>query len=365
MKVKRSRNRLYKIIVDEHREECLLTKVEEESWLWHVRLGHVNFKAMELLSKEGMVVGVPKLVPQDSSCEGCLMGKQTRKAFPGQTNFNSKQVLELVHGDICGPIEPTTPAGNKYFLLLVDDYSRKMWIYLLKTKGEALEAFKKFKALVENKTEQKIKTFRTDRGGEFCSNDFDVFCEESGIERHRTAPYTPQQNGVVERRNRTVVAMTRSMMKGMNLPLYFWGEAMRHSVYLLNRLPTRKLSKVTPQQAWNGTKPNLKYVRVFGCTAYAKVPAVQTRKLDDRSRAVINLGKEMGTKAYRLYDPNSGAIVVSRDVVFDERQPWDWKEQSVADKTSTFDIGDIISETEETAERYQEGEMTPVQTRDN
>lgn len=278
IKVKRSNNRLYKIILEESRDMCLLSKVEEESWLWHVRLGHVNFKAMNMMSKEGMVTGVPKLMSPGSNCEGCLMGKQVRKAFSGQASFNAKQVLELIHGDICGPLEPATPAGNRYFFLLVDDFSRKMWVYMLKTKGEAFEAFKKFKVMVENKMEHKIKTFRTDRGGKFCSSVFNEFYEKSGITRHYTAPYTPQQNGVVERRNRTVVAMARSILKGMNMPLYLWGEAVRHSIYLLNRLPTRALSKKTPQQAWAGKKPNLKYIRVFGCTAYMKVPAVHTKK---------------------------------------------------------------------------------------
>lgn len=364
MKVKRSKNRLYKIILEENKGLCLLTKSEEESWLWHARLGQVNFKAMNLMSKEGMAHGMPKLMLPGGNCEGCLMAKQARKKFLGQTSFSAKRVLELIHGDICGPIEPATSAGNGYFFLLVDDFSRKMWAYMLKTKGEEFEIFKKFKAMVENKTEQKIKTFRTDRGGEFCSLVFNEFCEKSGIDRHYTAPYTPQQNGVVERRNRTVVAMVRSILKGMNMTAYFWGEAVRHSIYLLNRLPTRVLSTKTPQQVWSGKKPNLKYVRVFWCTVYMKVPDVHTRKLDNRSRVVINLGKEAGTKAYRLFDPATRSVLVSRDVTFDERKSWDWEGQNneFSMTGNIIDVANMFPDLEESAEQEQEPVMTPVQT---
>lgn len=116
-----------------------------------------------------MAHGLPELIQPLNKCEGCLMAKMTRKPFPSQTMFTSKNKLELIHADICGPIAPTTPRENRYFLLFVDDYSRKMWVYLLKDKGSAFEMFKKFWALIKNCTEESIKILRTDRGGEFCS----------------------------------------------------------------------------------------------------------------------------------------------------------------------------------------------------
>ncbi|KAG6501318.1 hypothetical protein ZIOFF_041197 [Zingiber officinale] len=131
--------------------------------------------------------------------------------------------------------------------------------------NDAFRAFKKFKFLTENKTEYKIKTFRTDRGGEFLSTEFTQFCENEGIERHLIAPYTPQQNGVVELRNRTVMAMTRSLLKGTHMPVRLWGETVRHAIYLLNRLPTKVLGERTPFEAWMGRKPHLAHLRVFGC----------------------------------------------------------------------------------------------------
>lgn len=132
-------------------------------------------------------------------CTNCLVSKQARKHVPSRANFSAKKKLELVHGDLCGPITPETMSGNKYVLLLVDDFSRVMWVYFLKAKSEAFAAFKKFRALVEDGPDQRVKTFRTDRGGEFMSTEFNNYCEEMGITRHYTTPYTPQQNGMVER----------------------------------------------------------------------------------------------------------------------------------------------------------------------
>lgn len=146
-------------------------------------------------------------------------------------------MLELVHTDLCGPISPSTKGGNKYFLLLVDYFSRVMWVYMLSSKDEAFDAFKRFRVAVEKESEKNIKVLRSDRGGEFVSKQFDDYCKSAGITRHLTAPYSPQQNGVVERRNRTIVAMARSFLKERQVPADLWGEAVRHSVYVLNRLP--------------------------------------------------------------------------------------------------------------------------------
>lgn len=163
MKVKRSANRLYKIALESINPASLLSKTEEEAWLWHSRLGHVNFQAMIHMKNNGMVCSLPKLKQPTHVCTGCLISKQTGKGFPSKTEFNAKAPLELIHGDLCGPISPPTAAGNRYFFLLVDDYSRVMWVFLQKTKDEALENFKKFRTLVE-KDNSKIKVFRSDRG---------------------------------------------------------------------------------------------------------------------------------------------------------------------------------------------------------
>lgn len=180
MRVKRSGNRLYKIELKNRDSTYLLTKADETSWLWHKRLGHVNFQALSFMSKNKMVEGLPVITAPKENCSGCLMAKQVRKPFPTQSQYRANNILELIHGDLCGPITPERPSGNRYFLLLVDDFSRYMWVYMLREKGEAFDAFKHFRALVENGPE-KIKALRTDRGGEFCSKYFNSYCEENGI----------------------------------------------------------------------------------------------------------------------------------------------------------------------------------------
>lgn len=367
MKVKKFANQLYKIILETSMSKCFMSKLEEESWRWHSRLGHVNFQAMTLMSSKHMVHGIPELGQPKGVCSGCLMAKQTRRSFPSQTSFRASHPLELIHGDLCGPISPETKGGNRYFMLLVDDYTRVMWAYMLVTKDEALEAFKKFRVLVETSTEHKVKMLRTDRGGEFCSNRFAAYCEDTGVARQYTTPYTPQQNGVVERRNRTVVAMARSFLKEKKLPSSLWGEAVRHSVYVLNRLPTRSLSEKTPYEAWTGNKPDLGHLRVFGCAAYMKVPANQITKLDDRSRMVVYLGREPGTKGCRLYDLESGKIMVSRDVVCDESKGWSWQVQQCGSQMvqGSFVVSSMTSGVLTTAESegHEQEPVTPVSSR--
>lgn len=324
-KAKRSKNRLYKVILDRDDTRCLQSSIQEESEKWHARLGHIGRDSMGSMIKHELVYGIPNLKIERETCSTCLLGKQARHMFPKATAYRASNVLELVHGDLCGPITPSTPAKNKYIFVLIDDHSRYQWSILLKEKGEAFEKFKRFKAMVEQETGAVIKTFRTDRGGEFTSGEFQAFCETNGIMRHLTAPYSPQQNGVVERRNRTLLGMTRSVMKHMSMPNYLWGEAVRHATYLINRVATRVLINQTPYEVFKKKKPNVGHIRVFGCVAYAKKETEHLRKLDDRSRKLVHLGTEPGSKAYRLYDPNVRRVVVSRDVVFRESEAWNWK----------------------------------------
>lgn len=177
---------------------------------------------------------------------------------------------------------------------------------------------------MENKSGHKMKILKTDRRGEFLSKTFNTFCESKGIQWYFTAPYTPQQNSVVKRRNRTVVDMTRSLLKSTQMPSRFWGEAVRHAVYILNRATTKALHDSTPQEAWTGRKLRLDHLRVFGCIAYMKIPAAHLKKLDDRSIPMVYLGIEAGCKAHRLFDPHQNKVHISRDVIFEESKSWMW-----------------------------------------
>ncbi|GJR05852.1 zinc finger, CCHC-type containing protein [Tanacetum coccineum] len=335
IKVERSKNRLYSIRLQIEAPICLLANVDNQAWLWHARLGHLNFDDINKMTRKGLVEGIPRINHAGQICDACLLGKHSRTPFPNQAKFRSKNPLDLVYGDLCGPIIPATHSGKKFIFLLVDDCTRFMWAYFLTTKDQAFSTFKEFRQQIEMETRMKLRMLRTDRGGEFTSNEFTKYCKENGIARQLTAPYSPQQNGVVERRNRTVLSTTRSMMKAMKLPLTFWAEAVKHAIYILNRVPTRALVDKTPYEALYNRKPNLENLRIFGCTAYAKITIPHLKKLDDRSIPMIYLGVEEGSKACRLYDPKGKRKHVSRDVRFMETKPWDWDNNG--EETSTQD----------------------------
>jgi transposase InsO family protein len=317
---------LYILNINESKPECWVAKSREASWLWHGRYGHVNFHALKKLADKEMVLGMPHIDQLERVCDGCLVGKQHRTSFPAVSRFRASTPLELLHGDLCGPITPATNAGKKYFLLIVDDFSRYMWIVLIRSKDEAFEAFLKVKAATEMELKLQVRSLRTDRGGEFTSREFNDYCEEKGIKRFLTAPYSPQQNGVVERRNQTVVAMARSLLKSKNLPNSFWGEAVTTAVYLLNRAPTKSVPDKTPYEAIYGRKPNVAHIRTFGCIGHVKKPTPHLTKLEDRSTKMVFIGYETvaHSKAYRMYDPATKKVHISRDVVFEEEKAWRW-----------------------------------------
>ena len=190
----RSKNRLYKVRMGIKDSTQLCLSEISESNRWHARLGHVNTATIKRMIQKELVVGIHGVNVTKELCYSCLLGKQARKVFPQSTIYRATRPLELLHGDICGPITPSTLAGNKYIFVIIDDHTRYMWTILLKQKNEAFGKFKKLKRLIEQEIREKIATFRTDRGGEFVSREFNSYCKDKGIMRHLTPPYTPQQN---------------------------------------------------------------------------------------------------------------------------------------------------------------------------
>ena len=177
-----------------------------------------------------------------------------------------------------------------------------MWLILLASKDQAAGAIKQLQALLEVESGERLGTLRTDRGGEFTARAFMEYCANQGIQRHLTAPYTPQQNGVVERRNQTVLGMARSMMKGMKVPGWLWGEAVSTAVFVLNRSPTHSVEGKTQYEVWYGSKPAVHFFRTFGCTADVKVAGGHQKKLDDRSKSMVFISYEPGSKHWTGLD---------------------------------------------------------------
>jgi transposase InsO family protein len=338
IRVKRTTSRLYLLQIKLGRPLCLAARTTDSAWLWHERYGHLHFYALNKLQQKGMVDGLPPIEHVHQLCGDCVTTKLKRAPFPSQAKRRAEGLLDLVHGDLCGPITPETPGGNKFFMLLVDDCSRYMWVALMAAKSDALEVVKKFQARVEVETGRRLRVLRTDNGGEFTSVEFDTYCAEHGVMRQHTAPYTPQQNGVVERRNQTVVTMARGLLKSRRMPVMFWGEVVATAVYLLNRAPTKALDGRTPYEAWHGHRPNVAHLRTFGCVAYLKTTRPNLRKLDDRGTPAVFIGYEPGAKAWRFYDPALRRAVVSRDVVFNEPASWSWRDEAEVTSSPEFTL---------------------------
>jgi hypothetical protein len=177
-----------------------------------------------------------------------------------------------------------------------------MWAVILDTKGAAADAIKHIQVAAENESGSKLRVLRTDNSGEFTSAEFASYCANEGIQRHFITPYSPQQNGVVERRNHTVVAMARALLKQRGMSARFWGEAVMTAVYILYRSPTKALNGMTPYEAWHGRKPAVGHLRVFDCLVYVE-ELNHVGKLDDRSTPGVFIGYAEGVKGYRVLDP--------------------------------------------------------------
>eukprot|EP00253_Pinus_taeda_P028922 PITA_28922 len=195
---------------------------------------------------------------------------------------------------------------------------RKIWVYMLKRKSDVFSVFKQFRALVGNNTGRTIKCLRTDNGGEFTSKEFDSYCKDAGIERHKTTIYTPQQNGVAERMHMTILERARSMLSNVGLLKELWTEAVKTTCYVINRSASMAIDCKIPQEVWKGHPCDYSKLRVFGCDAYALVPKHQRTKLDPKSKRYIFVGYGVGTKGYRLWDPTTRKIIINRDVKFNE-----------------------------------------------
>nr|GEZ19849.1 hypothetical protein [Tanacetum cinerariifolium] len=263
--------------------------------LWHCRLGHISKKRIEKLQHDGLL---------DSSdlrafekCVSCMSGKMARKPYTHQVK-RSKDLLGLIHTDVCGLFKIMLRQGASYFITFTDDFSRYGYVYLLKHKHEVFETFKVFQKEVENQLGKTIKSLHSDRGGEYTSQEFLDHLKDHGIIAHRTHPYTPQHNGVSKRRNITLLDMVRSMMSQTTLPKSFWDYALETAARILNMVPTKKVEK-TPYEEGHGKAPKLSYLKVWGCEALVKRDTrTKPDKLEPRSIKCIFVGYPKKTMGY-------------------------------------------------------------------
>jgi 2-hydroxychromene-2-carboxylate isomerase len=288
--------------------------------VWHQRLGHVCISTIKKMEKKGMVYDL--IITPDSGahhvCSGCAFGKLHRLPFPtGRTR--ATEIGGLIHSDVCGPMSKASPGGALYFVTFKDDYSRYCVIHFIKPKSEVAELFQHFVVRVEAETGKKVKTLRSDNGGEYKSHDFQNWMKKMGIRHETSVPKTPQQNGVAERQILTIVDMARSMLHGANISTELLSVASNAAVYILNRIySSTTLEEKTQYEMWYKKKPNLAHIRIFGSTVFAHVSKDERAKFDPTGRKCVLVGYCETQKAFRLWDPSARKVQISRDVLFDE-----------------------------------------------
>jgi len=268
------RNGLFKLnLVSQRDGEQGMLAQRSTANLWHSRYGHLGAQNLKKLQTKEMVKGLEGIdLTHHSQCEVCAEGKQSQlPTVPDE--LKTKRKLELVHSDICGPITPTTIMGGRYFVTFMDDYSRKVWVYILKNRSQVLSIFKNFSEMVENQGQEKIQKFLCDNAAEYTSDEFQAFCSSKGIELTHSSPYAPYQNGIAERINRTLVEMVRCMLAESHAELSLWGEALLAAVHLKNRAPHSYLElDKTPEEVWSGHKPSITHLRKWGCKVSVLIP---------------------------------------------------------------------------------------------
>lgn len=304
-------NNMYKLNVVS--VQAFLSTTNDDFYLWHQRLAHLNYNDMKKLKDHTEGVKIPQT--SELTCIPCIKGKQARSPFPSEGS-RASQLLEIIHSDICGPMEVNSLGNARYFLTFTDDFSRKVCVFTIKSKSECLDKFKEYKSYVENRLNTKIKTLRTDNGTEYTSKNFTDYLKLHGIKHQTSIPYTPQQNGLSERMNRTLLEKARCMLINANLQKNLWAEAVRTAAYIINRSPTRALNYKTPEEVWSGCKPDLSHMRIFGCQAMVQIPQEKLKKWDAKSSKMIFVGYCEDSKGYRLLDPKTKIVTKSRDVVF-------------------------------------------------
>lgn len=295
---------------------CLLTKEKKTAIDWHRNLGHINFQTMQRMKKDPSYgITYDDDDHEIKRCEVCAKAKHARAPFK-KSETSTTRILELVHSDLAGSMENTSYGGAKFMLVFVDDFSRMVFLYFIKHKSDVLEKFIEFKNEMENQTGEKIKIFRTDNGGEYIGNEFNKFCKAHGIVHQLTTPHTPQQNGVAERMNRSIVEKAKSFLFDANLSMRAWAEACNMAAYVRNRSPCSSIEFRNPLSVWTGKSVNLELLKLFGTEIMVHVPAAQRKKWSPKSVKMIFMGYDTRSKAYRCLNPDTDKVIVSRDVIF-------------------------------------------------
>ncbi|KAL8110097.1 hypothetical protein AgCh_025993 [Apium graveolens] len=280
---------------------CLLSKAsQDESWLWHKKLSHLNFKTMNELVKKELVRGIPLVeFSKDGLCDACQKGKQIKASFTKKLDSTIEEPLQLLHMDLFGPVNVLSISRKRFCLVIVVDFSKFSWIYFLKSKDKASEIIINHIRQVNNHPDFKVRRIRSDNGTEFKNSVMGVFCEENGILHEFSAARTPQQNGVVERKNISLIEDARTMLEESKLPTYFWAEAVNTACYTHNIFLVNQARCMTPYQLFKNKKPTLNFLHVFGCKCYIlRNQTDQNGKFDAKVDEGIFVGYAVGPNEF-------------------------------------------------------------------
>lgn len=289
--------------------------------LWHARLGHPCNQNLKKLIQHQMLHGLDLTLADvkssfNETCEGCISGKLNQLPFPSKKKMATRP-LQIIHSDVCGPITPASFDKKRYFVTFTDEYTHFVQVFTMQNKSEVYDLFVNYEAIVTSQFDQKISNLVCDNAKEYSSHQFQNFCAKQGILIQYSTPYCPQQNGVSERMNRTLMEKARCLLLNSQLDKTFWTAAIQTAAYLLNRTPTVTLDQAkTPAEYWYGKKPTVSNLKIFGCKAYAHVPKQTRGKLDSKAEVCIMLGY---TKTgYKLWSMEKKKVITRRDVVFEE-----------------------------------------------
>jgi transposase InsO family protein len=297
---------------------CLLAE-SSSSWLWHRLLAHVGINNLNKLLKGEHILGLTNVhFEKNRICSACQAGKQVGVPHPVKNVLTTTRPLELLYMDIFGLVAYVSIGGNKYGFAIVDDYSLYTWVFFMKDKSKVHEIFKKFATRAQNEFDVKIKRVRSDNGTEFKNTNIEEYLDEEGIGHELSVPYTPQQNGIVERKNRTLIEAARTMLDEYKTSDSFWAEAINTACHALNRLYLHKLCHKTAYELLTGKKPNVSYFRVFGCKCFILNKKPKSSKFAFKVDEGIFLGYASNAHGYRVLNKTTGCVEVTCDLMFDE-----------------------------------------------
>ncbi|GJU66607.1 retrovirus-related pol polyprotein from transposon TNT 1-94 [Tanacetum coccineum] len=299
---------------------CLLSKASKtKSWLWHRRLSHLNFGAINHLARHGLVRGLPKLkFKKDHLCSACAMGKSKKKLHKPKSEDTNQEKLYLLHMDLYGPMHVASVNGKKYILVIVNDYSRFTWVKCLRSKDEASDFIIKFLKMIQVRLKAPVRRIRTDNGIEFVNQTLREYYEKVCISHEISVAHSPQQNGVVERRNRTLIEVACKMLIYAKALLFLWAEAVSTACYTQNRFIVCLRYGKTPYELLHDKLPDLSFLHVFGALCYLTNDSENLGKLQPKADIGIFIGYAPTKKAFRIYNRRTKQIIEKIHVDFDE-----------------------------------------------